>query len=258
VNALRPLVVIAALAPLLGARTAAAQEELDAPISGRRHDFSSPQHFALEFRFSPYHPDVDSDPALRGATPYASTFGTAPRLMVGAEVDFQALRIPHFGSFGPGLSAGLTSASGDALYQVPHKGMTVSGETTSLSIYPFSALAVLRADALWRDVHIPLVPYAKVGLTYALWRASNTLGTSHADGVSGTGSTLGFHLAFGLGLNLNLFDTYAAQNLDDSLGINGTYLFAEWAMDDLTGLGIQTDPLRVGGNNWTFGLAFEF
>jgi hypothetical protein len=57
---------------------------------------------------------------------------------------------------------------------------------------------------------------------------------------------------------LNPFDPYAAQNFDDSLGVNNTYLFAEYALDDFRGLGFQSDPLRVGGWNWFFGLALEF
>jgi hypothetical protein len=40
--------------------------------------------------------------------------------------------------------------------------------------------------------------------------------------------------------------------------VNNTYAFAEYTRADLDGLGIQSDPLRVGGQSWTFGLAFEF
>ena len=141
---------------------------------------------------------------------------------------------------------------------MPHNGSTQSGETTSLEIFPFAAMAVLRVDVLWREAGVPIVPYAKLGFGYALWRASNTLGTSNFDGVSGKGASLGTHAALGLSLNLNVFDPYAAQNFDDSMGVNGSYLFAEWTREDLTGLGFQSDPLRVGGTNWTFGLAFEF
>ncbi|HEX3770848.1 MAG TPA: MXAN_2562 family outer membrane beta-barrel protein, partial [Polyangiaceae bacterium] len=118
--------------------------------------------------------------------------------------------------------------------------------------------AVFRLDEFWREAHVPFVPYAKFGLEYALWRASNTLGTSNFNGVSGKGHSLGTHLAIGLAFNLNVFDSYAAQNIDDSLGINGTYLFAELQREDVTGLGLQSDALHVGGTNWAFGFAFEF
>lgn len=247
------------LAAMLGASaTAMAQEDRGAPLGGKEHGHHSPQNFAFEVRFSPYTPDVDSDPALHGASPYRNVFGTAPRLFVGAEFDWQALRIPHLGSFGPGVTAGYTNANADAMFTMPHNGSTISGETTSLWVIPMAALAVLRVDALWRDVGIPLVPYAKLGIAYALWRASNTLGTSSFDGVSGEGHSWGTHYAAGLSLNLNPFDAYAAQNFDDSVGVNGTYIFAEWSFEDYNGLGFQSDPLRVGGTNWMFGLALEF
>jgi hypothetical protein len=113
-------------------------------------------------------------------------------------------------------------------------------------------------DELWRGGGIPLVPYAKLGIGYALWRASNTLGTSNYNGIVGTGHSIGTHLAVGLSFNLNVFDSYAAQNFDDAMGVNGTYIFAEFTREDLTGLGFQKDPLRVGGSNFTFGLTFEF
>jgi hypothetical protein len=129
---------------------------------------------------------------------------------------------------------------------------TVSGESTQLEVFPFYAVAVARADVLWRDVHIPLVPYLKAGVGYTLWRASTTLGTT------GKGGSLGTHFALGVGLNLNMFDEYAAKNFDNAMGVNGTYLFAEWTRADLSGLGIQQDVLRVGATTWTFGLAFEF
>jgi hypothetical protein len=250
------LALLATLGTTLGAAgTAQAQEDRVDPLSGREHSIHSPQHFAFELRFSPYHNDIDSDPALHGETPYATAFGTAPRFFIGAEFDWQALRIPHLGSFGPGVSIGYTNSSDPAQFT---NGSGPSGEATSLQIIPMTVMAVLRADALWRDVGIPIVPYAKLGVAYALWRASNTLGTSSFEGVSGEGHSFGTHIALGISLNLNPFDTYAAQNFDDSVGVNGTYLFAEWDRDDYGGLGLQSDPLRVGGSNWMFGLAFEF
>jgi hypothetical protein len=252
VAALAATVVATATSP------ARAQEDREDPLGGKERGVHSPQHFAMEIRFSPYTPNIDSDPALNGATPYKTVFGTAPHFFIGAEVDWQALRIPHFGSLGPGASVGYVTMSDPALFTMEHDGTFISGETTSLAIFPVAVMAVLRADALWRDIGIPLVPYAKLGLAYALWRASNTLGTSTFEGVTGKGHSFGTHVALGLSLNLNPFDAYAAQNLDDSLGINGTYLFAEWTREDYNGLGFQSDPLRVGGSNWTFGLAFEF
>jgi hypothetical protein len=245
-------------------------------ISGPPPSTESPQHFAFELRFAAFHPEIDSDPSLGGNTPYADTFGTrhlnsagtqkvapsdepGPQLLGGAEFDWQALRIPFLGTLGPGLGVEYMKQTTKAAYASPQPdGSTISGEDTSIEIIPFYGVAVLRADVFWRNWGIPIVPWAKLGIGYALWRASNTLGTSTYNGISGTGHSLGTHVALGVGLNLNVFDGYAAKNFDTSVGVNNTYLFAEWTREDLNGLGIQSDPMHVGGTAWTFGLALEF
>lgn len=243
---------LSALAPSV----AAAQDRQEV-LYGRHQTYQSPQHFAFELRFSPFKPDIDSDPALGGKTPFADTFGSPERLLFAAEFDWQVARIPHFGTIGPGVSAGYLSMTRPAQFAPPH-APGASGEDTTLQIFPLYLVGVLRADVLWRELHVPLVPYAKLGLGLSFWRASNTLGTSHSQGVSGVGQSIGTQLAVGLGLNLNVFDQYAARNLDESTGVNNTYLYAEWTRSDLNGLWFQTDPLRVGATYWTFGLAFEF
>lgn len=223
-------------------------------LSHEHKDYSSPQHFAFEIRFAPYTPQVDNEPTLNGKTPYKDTFGSTPRLELAAEFDWQALRIPHVGTLGPGISAGITSMTAKA---PKSDGTGLSAEDTSLSIYPFYLVAVFRADVLSRDLGIPLVPYIKGGLGYALWRASNAVGTSSTDSVSGKGHTVGTNFALGLGLNLNAFDRRSARQLDQATGINNTYLFAEWMVAALNGLG-QSSALHVGTNTWSAGLAFEF
>jgi hypothetical protein len=255
---LRCLLGAAAVAACTIASSALAQETRDEPLPARHKNYESPQHFAFEFRVSAYTPDIDSDPALNGTKPFANAFGTAVRPLFAAELDWQAARIPHVGTIGPGLGVGYASMSRPAQFATLHNNTFQSGETTSLEVFPFYAVGVLRADVLWRELHVPLVPYAKLGFGLALWRASNTLGTSHSQGVSGLGQTVGTEFALGIGLNLNVFDEYAARNFDESMGVNNTYAFADWTRSDLTGLWAQQDPLRVGGTYWTFGLAFEF
>jgi hypothetical protein len=241
------------------------------------HAYESPQNFAVELRLGPYYPDIDSDPTLtqagpstnpnscqEGGGPAQAAFGTSNRVMAGLEFDWQALRIPHLGTLGPGVAIGYTNLSGNALFVNKHvppsggEGTCQSGESTSLAIVPIYALAVLRADVLWREFRIPLVPYVKAGLGDALWRASNTLGTSTANGVVGEGHTYGAQFAVGLSLNLNIFDEYAAKNIDQQVGVNNTYLFAEYMWANFQGLGLQTDPLRVGDSTWVVGLTWEF
>jgi hypothetical protein len=262
----RVLVAVAAVSAFtLVAGRAGAQEGRQDELVSHHHVYESPQDFAIELRLSPYYPQVDSDPSLGGCTPFADIFGKSDSFMVGGEFDWQALRIKHLGTFGPGLGVGYVQFSASAPYAstskngncVTSNGNT-SSESTSLSIFPVWGVGVLRADALWREVHIPFVPYAKLGLMGAFWQAANTLGTSNSNGDKGEGMSYGTMMALGVGFNLNVFDEYAARNFDEGLGVNSTYLFAEWTDFNINGLWFQGNPLRVGDVTWTFGLAWEF
>lgn len=224
--------------------------ELGTPATD--HPYRSAQNFALELRFGPYYPNVDDEPGLNG-TPFKDRFGDKARVYVGLEVDWQAFRIPHLGTLGPGVSVGMVSMSRDAT--------TVSGRPSgdeyTLKIYPFTLDAVLRADVLWRDMGFPIVPYGKLGVGYALWRSSNSGGTSSADGISGKGSTWGPHGAIGAAFALDALDKGASRNMDNATGINNTYVYFEMYWLNLTGIG-QTNALYVGTNSWVMGLTFEF
>jgi hypothetical protein len=214
----------------------------------------SPQHFALELRISPYTPNIDSESSLNGKTPYHDTFGSGTGILVGFEFDYQAVRIPYVGTLGPGFSAGYM--------QVGAKSFTLTGdrsaEDTNFNLFPMYLVAVLRADTLWRNYHIPVVPYAKAGPGLAFWQMTNPGGTSTStDGVKGHGHTFGTQWAIGLGIALDSLDMGASRNLDNSVGINNTYLYAEYYLAALTGIA-QDHPLQVGTDTWCAGLAFEF
>ena len=236
---------------------ARAQEYSDYATTGaRKRTFESPQHFAFELRIGRYTPDIDSEPGIKGH-PYQDVFGSMPRAMVGMEFDWQVLRIPYLGTLGPGVGVGYTSMSDKAYIT---GSSTKSGEDTSLDIFPMWGVAVLRADVFYREMHIPLIPYAKGGLGYALWRASNSAGTSEQPkegGVVGKGHSWGTMFAGGVALSLNPFDPRAAKQLDNATGVNNTLLYLEWQVLALNGLG-QSNALHVGTSNWVAGIAFEF
>jgi hypothetical protein len=237
---------------LIAAAPALAQ---DIPPSRKaeHHIYESPQNFAIELRFGPYRADVDSDPALTG-TPYADIFGTSPSTKMGLELDWQLLRIPYVGTLGPGVGLGYTSKSAKA----PLSGSKeLSGQDTSLNVFPFWAVAVLRADVFTKQWKIPLVPYGKAGVGFAFWRSYTDAGTSSAQGVAAKGHTWGTYLGVGLAFHLNVLDEYTARNFDSTFGVNNTYFFGEIYSLDLTGFGAK-DALRVGSTTWALGLAFEF
>lgn len=164
----------AALATTLALTSSAlAQENREDVLYGQHRSLESPQNFAIELRFAPFTPAIDSDPSLHGATPFADILHDHARLLFGGEFDWQAIRIPHLGTLGPGVGIGYTKMSALADFTTPHNlpggGTTLtSGETTSLEIYPFYAVAVLRADVIMRELHAPIVPYAKFGIGYSI------------------------------------------------------------------------------------------
>jgi hypothetical protein len=252
-------------------RDARADDQTGVLATGHRN-FESPQNFNLELRFSPYVARVDYDPSLSG-NPYTNTFGTTPRLEFAIEFDYEAMRIPHVGTLGPGVSIGYTQMGALALLQNPPAACATtpsacfSAENTDLQIIPMYAVAVLRFDALDREARIPLVPYLKLGLGMALWRAYNDGGTSSVtnaagQSVSGKGHTVGEQVALGVSFDLNVLDEHTARSFDNALGVNHTYIFAEAYVSSLEGLG-QKNAMWVGNGSftapaWAFGLAFEF
>jgi hypothetical protein len=225
--------------------------ELGSPASDR--PFRSAQNFALELRLSPYYAQIDDDPNLHGQRPFDKNFGSKAHVSVGLEFDWQVYRIPHVGTIGPGFAIAYVGMSRDV---TTVSGRT-SGDSTSLSIYPFFVDAVLRADAFWRDSGFPLVPYGKAGLGLGLWRASNAAGTARADGVVGKGASWGTSFALGVSFALDALDKGSSRTMDNSTGINNTYVFLEESWLTLNGIA-QKNALHVGSNTWVAGLAFEF
>lgn len=250
-------VMIGAAVALFGTRAGAqyAGNELG---DVRLKHFTTPQRFALEFRAIAYKPNIDGAPGVTG-TPYASTFGNSYQFMGAAEFDWQALRIPHVGTLGPGISAGYSTMSAPAQFTTcpPAPASCTSGENTSLEVFPLYAVAVLRIDVLMRDFGIPLVPYGKIGAGLSFWRAFNDSGTSSYNGTSGKGYSYGLHYAAGLALSLNWLDPRAAHALDNGTGINNTSLFAEWMVSSLDDFGGKK-ALYVGTSTFLGGLALEF
>ena len=240
---------------LLGlSRAAWAQgvDEFGAYGTSMRGERESPQNGAVEVRFGRYIPAVDS--SLPGS-PFKDTFGDSSRYMFGLEGDWQLIRIPHLGSLGPGIGWGYTRATGYArLTADPTK---ISGEQTALSVMPFYAVGVLRADVFSRDFGIPLVPYAKLGIGYALWWASEAGTTSRVDGKLGRGVSYGPQYALGLMFLLDELDRQTARDADNSLGINNSYVFGELFSSHLDGFGSKS-RMNVGANTWVLGLAIEF
>jgi hypothetical protein len=230
---------------------------------GQPADYRSPQAWAVELRFGPYRPDVDSE--FSGPNkPYTDFFGDGSSFLFTMEVDRQLWH--GFGSFAIGASLGYFSDSAKSC--LPGScAMRSAADESSINIIPFTLVGVYRFDVPALKLNIPLVPYGKFGLAYDLWWITNGAGdtanfTSPADpncksGCDAHGGTLGYVAAAGLALMLDWLDPGSAVSLDSELGINHTYFFFELYSVVANGLG-QSHALHVGDTTWAAGLAFEF
>lgn len=252
---MKRFVLLLALFSLGICRTASAQgvDEFGAYGDRSHNHGESPQYGAFEMRFGRYVPDVDS--SVPHGTPFKDTFRNSNRYMFGLEVDWQLIRFPHVGTLGPGVGWGYTRATGYA--HLTYAPATVSGEQTALSVMPFYLVGVLRADVLARDFGIPVVPYAKLGVGYALWWATDGGTTSVQNGVSGHGTSYGPQYGLGAMFLLDPLDAQTARDADNSVGINNSYIFGEWYGSELDGFGSKS-RMNVGANTWVLGLAIEF
>jgi hypothetical protein len=210
----------------------------------------SKQFAAIELRLGPYIPKID-DP-FPSSKPYESVFGTDHRILFGLEVDWQALRIPHLGTLGPGLGWSYTHMTANAMVTGSDPPVA-SAEETNLSIMPMYGVAVLRVDELVRSAGIPLVGYGKAGIGYGLWWTGNDLETVRR------GHTWGTQFAVGAMFMLDVLDDRAAFEIDNEWGVNNTYLFFEYMMSNLNDFKSSNDTsvMRIGSNTWMAGLALE-
>ena len=242
--------------------------------SRSRHESS--QNFLVELRGGPWYPAVDSEFDGR-VTPFADMFGSTDRLLLSAEIDWQFLRINPVGSLGIGVGVGYTSISAVApLTQSPMPPASgwqrpTDGQQTALEVIPGYVVGVFRLDVLARRTVIPLVPYVKYGVGYAYWWITNgdTLsrrslslspGANASDpdlGQAATGGSIGTHLALGLMLRLDVFEPAVQRAWDQQMGVNHSYLFAEYTRSDLGTIGSRAQ-LRLGSETWNLGLAMEF
>jgi len=221
--------------------------------------FRTGQEFLLELRVQQYIPSVDEQfdlpPGVEG--PYEYNFYRGRRYAVGFEFDWQVFRIPYVGTLSPAFGFLYTKSTAKARFADDPEGPR-SDEDNSLTILPMYLAAVVRADVFWNEFGIPLAPYAKFGLGWAMWWANTGGETDVVDGVKGRGTSLGYQWALGAALLLDFFDEEAAGEMDNTIGVNHSYIFAEWYVSKLEGLGVFSKQMYVGTNSWAAGLAFEF
>ncbi|MHB8875802.1 MAG: MXAN_2562 family outer membrane beta-barrel protein [Myxococcaceae bacterium] len=234
------IVVLSLLGQGGGIRPAdAALSITQTPISG-----------AFEFKMGGYLPRIDSASELHGATPYADTFGSGSMLLAEIEVDRQLWR--EIGSLGVGVSVGYAEKYGWAKLD----DGTVSSERTALMVVPIKALAVYRFDYAAERWRIPLVPYAKAGLAFTPYWITKGGKLEFVNGRRGAGTNWGLAGVLGLSFLLDVLEPRLARDFDSDLGVNHSYLFAEFVIQDVRSFGARTFDLS--SRHWMFGLTLEY
>ncbi len=191
----------------------------------------SPMWWALELKMGPYRPG--SSRATRAA------FGNDKGWMLSVELDVTVWHIPKVGQLNVG--AGFGWANYDAKARDDSGSLT--SESTELTLFPLSAMAVLRVDALARETVIPLTFAGKLGYELVRWDA--TTGTrTDADGLN-HGFRWGVQAAF----ELDFFERQAARRMDEEWGVNHTFLLFEYYQSLTDG---------TGDNTFQFGLGAQF
>jgi hypothetical protein len=250
VGALATVASFAALSLTSQSSLAQGVDELGGYGIKRGQKSESKQEVAFELRVGRYVPDVDD--SVEGS-PFQDTFGTSNRYIFGAEVDWQLVRIPHFGTLAPGVGWGYTKFTAPAVFA---DGSGTSASDTRIHIMPMYLVGVARADFLMRDFRVPFVPYAKLGVGYAMWWSSDGKQSAQYEGQAAKGSSYGLTYALGGMFLLDWLDPDDAVSADGLVGINNSYFFAEWFRPRLDGFG-SNQVLNVGSSSWVIGLALE-
>jgi hypothetical protein len=218
---------------------------------------ASPITNSLELRFGQYLPGIDREfEDTNKATPYKDVFGSSGAWDVGLNLDFRTLH---------GVLGELSFGIGASYWQKEGKALSLSGEKTAdkttLTVLPLSLDVAWRFDLLAKRWDIPLIPYLRGGLGYAVWWADNGVGNTASSTKGGkdteaVGGTGGLHGALGLRLLLDVFEPQAARSFDIEMGVNHSYLFAEYRLWSLNDFGSKTS-IDLSDEVLYFGVAFD-
>lgn len=230
---------------LLGALPSQALEIAQSP----NVSVASPRTGAIEFKLGGYKPRIDTEEGLT-STPYADTFNNESMLLF--EVEMQRYFFQRFGSAGVGFSAGYAEKYSDSITESGE----VAGEKTALKVVPLKLNALYKFDYAAFRWNVPLVPYAKLGLTYMPWWINKGDNTQQLDDRSGKGGRWGYGLTLGASFLLDVLEPRLARDFDSDLGVNHSYFFAEWTYAEVNNFG--SSGLVLSSRHWMFGLALDY
>jgi hypothetical protein len=224
------LLLLAALTGFVATPASARAPDTFEEAYNRPSVIDSPMWLAFEFKLGPYVPNNDAQKTV---------FKGDRGWLLSLELDVTVFHIPYVGQIN--AAAGWGWAHYDA--KATASGGGKSGESTELTIYPLSALGVLRVDALARNTKIPLTFAGKIGYDLVRWT------TTKGKATDASGLNKGLRWAIQAAFELDFFDRTAARRLDEEFGINHTFLLFEYFGSETKG---------TGGRSFSFGLGTQF
>lgn len=231
----------------------------------------SPQRFAFELKLGPYLPDIDRKYEGDGFGPYATIFGETdgegvvndePKVGLMPVLGFDWQFFYAAGPLGLGGQIGFFRDKAQAILANPSdedETIRSAADRVTFSTVPISALISYRFELLADRYRVPLVPYGEAGPTYAFYWTRDGRGNiaRDDDGDRGAGGVWGFTVNAGLMLRMDFIERGTAKKLDQTTGINHTYLFGEFSMSRLDNFGVG-NSISVGDVTWFAGLGIEF
>ena len=189
-----------------------------------------------------------------GATPYKNTFGNASLLLI--ELEFQRFFYQGIGTAGLGLSAGYAEKYADAKLE----GGGAAADKAALKVLPLQLNGFYKFDYAAFKWGVPLVPYGKLGLVYSPWwmTKGSSVEVVEGDGeaFTGKGGKWGYAGTLGVSFLLDVLEPRFARDFDSDLGVNHSYLFAEYTYSEVNNFG--GEGLNLGSRRWMFGLALDY
>ncbi len=205
---------------------------------------------ALEIKLGGYKPLMQGN----GLEFYNELFGAGAMLLFELEYDWQFFQ--KYGSLAVGFSAGYAEKYGPTLLAADTS--TEAEERASVKVVPLKLMAVYRGDYAALHWNIPVVPYVKGGLVLVPWwfgKGASTVEFSE-DGTRWAGGKWGFGVTAGVSILLDFLDPRLARDFDTDLGVNHSYVFAEYNYINANSFG--QPGLDFSSRYWMFGLALEF
>ncbi len=219
----------ASLLALLGAVALAPM-----PAQARPHeDDLTSRHWNLELRYGPF---LSQDNEV-----LTDAFGTSDNRLFRAELGWTTNLLEV------DFSAGLWSDEGG---QASASGAT-SSDSETITAVPFGLDATLRLDFAKEQ---PVVPFVRAG--FDLWLWNDTWVSKYDDDGGGetTSGSPGWHWGAGLCLLLDSLDQGAASRLETVVGVNDSYLVAEYRQS----YDLGSESLDFTSTEVTFGLKFDY